>query len=59
MKSVFVIMGRDEYGQYESKIGSWQLMAIVDSEDKAISRIAEYKKNDPYSGYKYFQERVQ
>jgi hypothetical protein len=49
---VYIVMGRDEYGQYQSSIGEWSIIKVADNEAAGLALVEELKRDDPYSGYK-------
>ena len=55
-ESVYIVMGRDEYGQYQSSIGEWSIIRIADNEAAGLALVDELKRDDPYSGYKLVEK---
>ncbi len=55
---VYLVMGRDEYGQYESRKGSWDVLEVCLDPDVANARVEQLKKKDPFSGYQMWPKRV-
>jgi hypothetical protein len=55
---VYIVMGRDEYGQYASAQGQWSIIKVADSEAAGLALVEELKRDDPYSGYKLVEKAV-
>jgi len=49
---VYILMGRDEYGRYQSSIGEWSIIRVADNEAAGLALVEELKRDDPYSEYK-------
>jgi hypothetical protein len=52
---VYIVMGREEYGQYQSgslSIGEWSIIKVADNEAAGLAMVEELLRDDPYSNYK-------
>ena len=58
VSKVYIVMGRDEYGQYQSSVGEWSIIEVADNEDAGLALVEELKRDDPYSGYKLVEKVI-
>ena len=58
ISKVYIVMGRDEYGSYQSSFGDWSIVEVVDNEVAGMLLVKKLKEDDEYSSYKLVEKVV-